>query len=103
MARPARTANLEGKRRVAPPPKETFYILDDRATDIVVDNKSARITDEMRENGIRMTADEAAYYVASGTIGTVKPTKSKAAAQQEAVNRGELPDMSQHKKPKSSS
>lgn len=101
MARSARQVNLEGQRKVAPPPKEQFFILDERATDLVIDGRQTRITDEMREDGILMTGDEAAFYVASGTIGTVKPTKSKAAAQQEAVNRGELPDMSKSP-PKSS-
>lgn len=99
MARHAQKVNLEGQRKVAPPPKQDFFILDERATDLVIDGKNVHITDEMREDGVRMSADEAAFYVASGTIGTAKPSKSKASAQQEAVNRGEIPDMSKSAKP----
>lgn len=60
------------------PARQRYYLLDKNVTELVVGNKNIRVQDEHRADGIEMTDKEAAFYIASGTVGTQKPTEQEA-------------------------
>lgn len=53
---------------VAPPQRQRYRIVDERATHLVFDGRSRRITPEMRKDGVEMTDAEAEFYVAQQAI-----------------------------------
>src|SRR4051812_23768262 len=53
---------------VAPPQKQRYRVIDERATNLVFDGRSRKIAPEMRKDGVEMTPAEAQFYVAQQAL-----------------------------------
>lgn len=76
--------------RVPKPKPEKFlhYVYDPNVTEIA----DQKVTDEHRKDGIMLTSEEAVFYVASGTVGTVDPKESEGVKRAMAGFKNEVPN-----------